>query len=399
METAHRITNVCYPRGSVIYAKFEKGSEYYYLNMRPLIVVSNQIQMFDSLTVIGCGSKDRPGVQISLFNHQLGQWIGGHEYSIAQPYAIFSITTTQIVEFHGVIDQWTMKAIDKAMAFHLGLSDEVPPYMEYIWEELLEPKYRMGTENNSQLKDPHQFGSQHETTRKFKRIPSINKDDAKKDIGKTYKSNDSDSKPLRPNLNTIESVKKRIEQKYGVQDTPKIKEYTIPEEALKPSVESSETTGPIRKGTAVLIIPDPNDAPETISDVILNIANSLSEAEKIKCITRKMAAGNYGTITIYANQIPQIRKAIEITYNLTTGEFGAKLADRICHQQRNFRFLSQFERIAAILYSTPEELQISEAAYKEVARQVIKENHLKFDDGRSWRNFKNFERLKKITNR
>ena len=110
---AQKITNLCYPRGSVVYAEFDKKSEYYYLNMRPLIVVSNQNQMFDSLTVIGCGSRDRPGIEISLFNHQCGHWIGNHQFTVAQPYAIFSIVASQIVEFHGVIDPWTLEAIDK----------------------------------------------------------------------------------------------------------------------------------------------------------------------------------------------------------------------------------------------------------------------------------------------
>ena len=81
---AQKISNICYPRGSVVYAEFDKKSEYYYLNMRPLIVVSNQNQMFDSLTVIGCGSRDRPGIEISLFNHQCGHWIGNHQFTVAQ---------------------------------------------------------------------------------------------------------------------------------------------------------------------------------------------------------------------------------------------------------------------------------------------------------------------------
>lgn len=394
MENAHRITNVCYPRGSVVYAKFEKGSEYYYLNMRPLIVVSNQIQMFDALTVIGCGSKDRPGIQISLFDHVHGQWIGGHEYSIAQPYAIFNITTRQIVEFHGVIDTWTMKAIDKAMMFHLGLSDEVPPYMEYIWEELLKPKYRMGSEENTQLKDPHQFGSKNETTRKFKRIPSIDPKNKNSDAGKTFDKTKS-TKALRPNLNTVESIRKK--------DTDKIAKTTVLTPVVEPQNEEviapKEPIGPVRKGTALLIVPDPNSTLDNVNDVILHIANSLSEDDRIRCITRQMTAGTYGSVTIYTNQIPQVRKAIELTYKLSTGEFGKGLSSRICHQQRNFRFLSAFERVAAILYCTPTELGITEAIYDTLAKQLMKERHLKFIDGRSWKNLPNFERLKKLSSK
>ena len=115
MENSVRITNICYPRGSVVYCIFDKNSEYYFLNMRPLIVVSNQTQMFDSLSCIACGSRDRPGIEISLMNHMYGRWIGGHQFSVAQPYALYTVLVSQIAEFHGVIDPYTMKAIDKAM--------------------------------------------------------------------------------------------------------------------------------------------------------------------------------------------------------------------------------------------------------------------------------------------
>lgn len=390
MENAHRISNLCYPRGSVVYAKFEKNSDYYYMNMRPLIVVSNQMQMFDTLSVIGCGSKDRPGIEISLFNHRLGQWIGDHEYSIAQPYSVYTITTNQIQEFHGVIDVWTMTAIDKAMAFHLGLTDEVPPYMELIWNELLQPKYRMGSESNTQLKDPHQFGAVSENTRKFARIPSVYS--KSRDIGETYtvvKERENSTAIVEPITQITEPTNVNTEE---VKVEKEKTEYTLPD------ITVSEDK-PVRQGTAELIIPDPSDEAtvEQISDGILHIINCLTEEEKIKSITRKLKPGTYGTITIYANQISQIRKAIEITYGLSSGEFGKKLAGRICHQQRNFRFLTKFERCAAVLYSSSRDLQITNAMYNEVAKQVIKEYHLKFDDGRSWRNFDNFGTLRALT--
>ena len=48
------------------------------------------------------------------------------------------------------------------------------------------------------------------------------------------------------------------------------------------------------------------------------------------------------------------------------------------------------------MYCTPEELGISESIYTDVARQFIKENHLQFDDGRSWKGLPMFDILKKI---
>lgn len=423
MTNAPRITNLCYPRGSVVYAKFEKNSEYYYLNMRPLIVVSIQNQMFDSLTVIGCGSRDRPGIEVSLFNHRLGHWIGNHQFSVAQPYAIFSIIASQIVEFHGVIDPWTMDAIDKAMAFHLGLSKEVPPYMQDIYKDMMAPAYSMGTEENTQLKDPHQFGSVNEQTRTFLKIPS--KMANTYDNGKPYPKKNEPVK-FKPNVNTTEKVQKRIKRKekellkeklnITSDMTDEVKEPITPE---VPEIETPEPETPLceepvtieftattknsvknkRIGTADLYIPDEDDDNCIYDDTLLNIVASMNEYDRLKFIIRKAEAGKYGDhqqISVYANQIGQIRKAIEYTYGLTNGSFASKMKDRLCHQQRNFRFLSNFEKVACIIYGTPDQLGLSQAIYNDVAKSVIRENRLVFEDGRSWRNLANFDALKKI---
>lgn len=393
MKNAQKISNLCYPRGSVVYAKFDKNSEYYYLNMRPLIVVSQQTQMFDSLTVIGCGSRDRPGIEISLFNHQAGHWIGNHQFSVAQPYAIFSIIVPQIIEFHGVIDPWTMDAIDKAMAFHLGLSKEVPPYMTGIYDEIMKPTYSMGTEDNTQLKDPHQFGGVNETTRKFVKLPSK----VKPDLGKAYPKKNT-PRPLRPNTNTVESVKKNLKPKATKIEEPKTETTEhVPEEQTITNTTNPNT--PTRVGKANLYIPKEDDC-LTFDDSILAIANSLTDVERVMLITRKLEPGKNmgksGLVTIWANQIPQIRKAVEYTYGLYNGSFATKMASRICHQQRNFRFLSDWEKTCAIMYGDPKTLEISETIYNEVAKQLIKEKHLDFSDGRPWRAFPNLEQMKKV---
>lgn len=380
MENAYKVTNLCYPRGSVIYAKFDKRSDLYYLNMRPLIVVSHQMQMFDSLTVIGCGSRDRPGIEISLFNHKIGKWVGNHQFSIAQPYSIHHITNNQIIEFHGVVDPWTMKAIDKAMAFHLGLTDEIPPYMEGIYEELLKPTYRMASETNTQLKDPHQFGSYNETTRSFHRIPSAIDD------------------PGKPYNRTVETIEFNITSDISSENAPVKTVWVISDM----DEETEDSKAQTRVGTADLIIPE--TAKEMTIDMfpptIINYVSTLSEQEKLCCITRKMTPGRYGKfgeIKLTASQINQVRKAIEVAYDLTNVKYAKKLSNKICHRQSNFKFLTQFEKVCAIMYYTPDELEITEDIYRNVAINVIKENQLNFNDKRSWRNFKNFDRLKNIT--
>ena len=403
MENSVRITNICYPRGSVIYCAFDKSSEYYFLNMRPLIVVSNQTQMFDSLSCIACGSRDRPGIEISLFNHTYGKWIGGHQYSVAQPYALYTVLVSQIVEFHGVIDPYTMKAIDKAMSFHLGLTEEVPPYMEGIYKELLEPKYSMGTEENTQLQDPHQLGSVNETTRKFEKLPSKTKGVIP---GKPYPKKTETSKKPEPSkftLNPETAMKQFLNTKLDRADQLRNEEKkpdtsTEPQTALQ-TPESKPVSEPEvkRVGTATLVVPEqkPEEVLSSISDVILNIAACLTEDERTSVITRKMEPGKLTKTTIYATQISSVRKAIEYQCILD-GKFIKSMNQRICHRQSNFRFVTSFQKVACILYFTPSELGITDAAFNELAKQVIKENHLQFDDGRAWRGIKNFERLKKV---
>ena len=413
METsAHRITNICYPRGSIIYAQFNKGSEYYFLNMRPLIVISVQNQMFDSLNVIACGSRDRPGIEISLFNHMRGKWIGDHQYSVAQPYAMYTVMVSQIIEFHGVIDPFTMKAIDKAVAFHLGLSEEVPPYMKDIYEELMAPRYSMGTNENTQLDDPHQMGSVNETTRSYATLP---KKYSGKVAGKPYPKPTGMLSPMpyKPESTDTTTITKKEEKELKPEPTktatPKVEvpkvETPVKTEIPKVNVtiqdthieEATKEPEVKRIGTATLIVPDQNGV-IPVSDTILNIVASLTEYDKLQVITRKIQPCTCGVnngVTIYANQISQIRRGVEYTY-IYNGNFSRKMKDRICKRQSNFRFLSAFEKACCIMYCTPEELGISESIYIDVAKQLIKEHHLNFEDGRSWKGLPMFDKLKKI---
>ena len=398
MENYSRISNICYPRGSVVYATFDKNSEYYFLNMRPLIVVSNQTQMFDSLSCIACGSRDRPGIEISLMNHMYGRWIGGHQFSVAQPYALYTVLVSQIAEFHGVIDPYTMKAIDKAMAFHLGLTEEVPPYMEGIYKDLLEPKYSMGTEENTQLQDPHQLGSVNETTRKFEKIPSKTKGVIP---GKPYPKKTETPKKPEPSkftLNPETAMKQFLNAKLDKADQlRKDEEKKATELQTTQTPETKPEPEVKRVGTATLVVPEqtPEEVLASINDTVLNIACSLTDEERINVITRKVEPGKLGKFNVYATQISSIRKAVEYTYILD-GKFIKSMNQRICHRQSNFRFVTSFQKVACILYFTPSELGITDAAFNELAKQVIKENHLQFEDGRAWRGIKNYDRLKKV---
>lgn len=164
-----RISNEMYPRGSVIIPRLPIGSDRMFLNGRPMIVVS-QLPPFNSLTCIECTSRDRPGIEISLYQHRLGKYNADMQYSVACPYAIHDIPVKMICDYLGVINPITMRAIANAMAWHLGLTDVVPPYMTQLLEEEFAPVYNMGTQDNTALSIVHGSCSMIETNRKFAEV-------------------------------------------------------------------------------------------------------------------------------------------------------------------------------------------------------------------------------------
>ena len=158
VRPASRLTNIRYPIGSIIIADADAsywGLDYRFLKNRPLVVVSNQTQMFDSLTVCICTSRDRPGIQVSLWDYSTGKWNGDKQYTVVEPYSVQNIRIRWIKTFLGVVDPFTMKAIQEAMSYHLGLSDKVPPYMEEVHNTFYKPLYNNATIQNTQLGNPY----------------------------------------------------------------------------------------------------------------------------------------------------------------------------------------------------------------------------------------------------
>lgn len=48
---------------------------------------------------------------------------------VIKPYSLMTISTRCVNGTNGFVDRGTLKALDRAIAYHLGLSDEVPPYL------------------------------------------------------------------------------------------------------------------------------------------------------------------------------------------------------------------------------------------------------------------------------
>ena len=145
-----RVTNEMYPRGSVITAQFDNSDSLSYLNGRPKIVMS-VLDPFNSVSAICCTTKDRPGIEVSIYDHYSGEFYHGNEFTVACPYRVHEIPVRNIRDWIGVINPITMQAITDAFAWHFGLSQTPPPYMTQMLADEYSPRYNIGPPNDGAI--------------------------------------------------------------------------------------------------------------------------------------------------------------------------------------------------------------------------------------------------------
>lgn len=131
-----RQSNYLFSKGSIVFVKFDPASPNAYLNGRPLIVVSNPTHIMHTLIVCTTGTQDKPGIEVSFYNHFDNSYVGGNPVSNIYPYNLLTIHTNQICSTIGQLDPYVMMELDKAIDFHLGRSMEVPGYMKCVTHEL-----------------------------------------------------------------------------------------------------------------------------------------------------------------------------------------------------------------------------------------------------------------------
>lgn len=131
-----RKSNLLITKGSVVFAKFEANTKDAYLNDRPLVVVSNPTNILNSITVCTCGTREKPGILASFWNYERNTYIGGNEVSNIYPYMLLTIRIEAIKCCIGQLDPYMMEAIDKAIDYHLGRTNEIPPYLSSVQEEI-----------------------------------------------------------------------------------------------------------------------------------------------------------------------------------------------------------------------------------------------------------------------
>lgn len=138
-----RYSNVYFPKGSIVFLKryAQVCNDLGYLYGRPLIIISNPVHIFDEAIVCLTGTKNHPGIKCSFFDRKTEKYVGNNEISTIFPYNIMTIHTSDIINCIGTLDPFIMKKVDKAIAFHLGLTDEIPEYMQGAYEQAFSVEY------------------------------------------------------------------------------------------------------------------------------------------------------------------------------------------------------------------------------------------------------------------
>lgn len=137
-----RYSNYMFSKGSIVFIKASPSSDKAYLNGRPLIVVSNPTHIMNTLLVCTTGTQNKPGIEISLYNHYSKSYCGDNVISKIYPYNILTIYVDQIESSLGQLDPFIMKELDNAIDFHLGRTDVVPGYLKNIEDELCGVTYK-----------------------------------------------------------------------------------------------------------------------------------------------------------------------------------------------------------------------------------------------------------------
>ena len=186
-----RYSNYIFTKGSIVFVEFPPSSEQAYLNGRPLIVVSNPTHIIKTLIVCTTGTQNKPGIEVSFWNHMDKCYVGDVEVSKIYPYNMRTIYTDDIVASIGQLDPFIMKELDQAIDFHLGRSDEIPGYLkeceEYICgvsHHVIREKY-ITKETTSE-----KFGAQY-TYRKEHRKPTKRSKNGKKSDKNHFSSKDN----------------------------------------------------------------------------------------------------------------------------------------------------------------------------------------------------------------
>lgn len=149
-------TNTAVIPGSVIFLNSTACSgAFAHLRQRPLIVlrVMTGVPVSQVLCVETGSSGNLPGIVIHLQSRY--GWIGGKPTSYCYPWSFVSVSPRDIREVVTYIRADVLEVINKAVKYHMGYSDEVPPYMEEMSYDIeyFRPVYPLKPSQKSNYED------------------------------------------------------------------------------------------------------------------------------------------------------------------------------------------------------------------------------------------------------
>lgn len=130
-------SNLPLGEGAVIFLEKEGCIGHFnYLACRPLVIVKIQEGLnLAQFVCAECGSSGNlPGIKISL-QGKSGEYLGSRPDSYIYPWNILAVSSSNISNVVGYVKPSILKAVREAMAWHLGFSDIIPPYMEELQKQ------------------------------------------------------------------------------------------------------------------------------------------------------------------------------------------------------------------------------------------------------------------------
>lgn len=358
-------------------AKFTKGMVVYITDMsyanefratsgnainlygRPLLIVSPPNELFDTINVIPFTSKNRPGIHYDISSNR-------YESSVLMPYDIFTIDTKKISTVKCIVPRSVMQAVDKAIMYHLGYTEEVPPYLKDLDEDIV--KYNNATIDNIWDKADMR-------TKQMERYSSINESsptigDGARIINKIMTVN-------RESKNAIEVRNlspKPVETVVDAIAEPIIeKEKEYREEPIEKIYHSSERhVVTCRKPRAFI-----DDARAKLDDkniaVILRRDTTIKEMGKLFDLSASSAA--------------RLREELEETY--FGSNYCKNIAKAIGNSSKNFNSLNERQKVVLSIYMSkylPAYINSDINNLRRFINNYRRINHIHLTDKRKWGN-------------
>ena len=138
-----RYSNILFSKGSIVFCKYPANSDRAFLNGRPLIVISNPTNIIRTLIVCTTGTKDKPGIKASFYNHMDRVYVGGAEESTIYPWSVYTIHADHIASMIGQLDPFIMHEVENAVDFHLGRNATVPGYLREHVDAITSVEYAL----------------------------------------------------------------------------------------------------------------------------------------------------------------------------------------------------------------------------------------------------------------